>query len=48
MKHISRLSKGPAVACIGDPEHPSLIESILGLLQDPIGVIEAHLMKDKE
>lgn len=44
MKHMTTVSK----ACIGDPDHPSLCDSIFGLLEDPVGAVLAHLCKDKE
>jgi len=48
MKHLTLLSNRPTLACIGDPEHPSLWDSITGFISDPLGVIQQHLIKDKQ
>ncbi len=42
MKHFSTITKNvPAAALVN--EHPAGVPSLIGFLQDPIGVLNAHI-----
>jgi len=45
MKHFSMMSVPAKAAC---EDHPGVEASIKGFLDDPVGVIEAHLSKDEQ
>ena len=46
MKHIKHLTKPAAAFCVEG--HPSIIKSIVGLVNDPVGTLKAHLDKQPE
>ncbi len=44
MKHVSIVSKGtPAKAALLPEDHPSIIDSILGFLANPLEVLLDHI-----
>lgn len=45
MKHMKAMTKQvPAKAILGE-DHPGLKDSVMGLIQDPLGTVRLHLQK---
>ncbi len=43
MKHVKRITIPAKALAL---EHPSVVDSIKGLIADPVGTIQLHLKKD--